>query len=88
MDLSNIQTLLPSASPILSTNEIDGTLANEKSRSVKMCYTSYKLMVTFFMFCAIIIYLFVKDMKEDQSTLNILRELIRFGVSANGSQIL
>lgn len=83
MDLSNLQTLLPQSANVLPSDQNDGNLVNEKSRSVKICYTSYKLIVTFFMICAIIIYLFVRDLNEAQSFLNILHELAK--VSANST---
>lgn len=93
MEIPNLRPLLPQDPRILSTGENDANFANEKSRSVKMCYTSYKLIVTFLMFCGIIIYLFVKDtsaglkevLKETHSSLNILREMIRFSTSGNAN---
>ena len=78
--LSTLQTLLPGTTSPREDNEI----LHEKSRSVKMCYTSYKLLVFLFMIIVVLIMLFLKDLTSEQNLLNILRE-IRFGKNMSGN---
>lgn len=79
---SNLQTFLPpsptSSSPAGDRRRAGGSLdiANEKSRSVKMCYFLYKLLVVLFTVIGLLILLFLKDLTDgEQKMLNILREI-------------
>ena len=47
----------------------------EKSRIVKMCYASYRLIVMFFLFIILLIVIFMKDFSGDQIAMKILRQI-------------